>query len=222
MTHFPWPSAVPRPFARRSATGCAVALLLFSPLPAAAWSDATRERMSQDVSRLLPTALAKQVTRNQKSWLEGWRDAPAAGTDGTALETRVEAARASLKKGEGGKAFVRRIGSGCRVVADANDPLGGAAAAQMHAQGRAKDFDRYAQSVRGRAPVVFAGWADGSALLANLPAFGTRVRDRASADLDPLKRAYDADGRPDASKRFDDRSVPFAIASLSWSRAVSD
>ncbi len=224
MTLSPRPAAVPRPFARRSATGCAVVAILLLPVPAAAWSDSTRERMSQDVARLLPTALAKQVARNQRAHLEGWRDAPAPGAADTAIETRVEAARQSLRKREGGKAFVRSLGAVCRVVADADDPLGGVslAAVEMRTQGRAADFDRYAQSVRGRAPVVFAGWADGTALLADLPAFGTRVRDRAAADVDPLRRAYDADGRPDASKRFDDRSVPFAIASLSWSRAVSD
>ena len=37
-----------------------------------------------------------------------------------------------------------------------------------------------------------------------------------------LARAYAAAGDPPAAAAFDDRSIPFAVGSLSYSRAVND
>ena len=43
----------------------------------------------------------------------------------------------------------------------------------------------------------------------------------ARAEDTELARAYAAAGNPPAAAAFDDRSVPFAVASLSYSRTVT-
>ena len=74
-----------------------------------------------------------------------------------------------------------------------------------------------------RFPLVFNGY-DGSPLDGgDLIRFVGSVRARYESDRDRLHLAYHPpDGRRVLPSDFDDRSVPFAIASLAYSHAVTD
>ena len=52
--------------------------------------------------------------------------------------------------------------------------------------------------------------------------FAIAVMQRASAEDQELERVYAAAGDPPAAAAFDDRSIPFAVGSLAYSRAVND
>src|SRR5258705_13955269 len=75
---------------------------------------------------------------------------------------------------------------------------------------------------RERFPLVFYGPANDGLAKNDFKAFTTGVLERARTEDGTLAHAYAEAPSWNDPAAFDDRSVPFAIASLSYSRSVTD
>jgi hypothetical protein len=111
-----------------------------------------------------------------------------------------------------------RFGQVAHFVADASFPPGASGASGA---ARYRDFGGFCESRLDRIPLVFYGHDDPALATGDARAFALAVLDTARVqDLD-LARAYAQAGEHPDPAAFDDRSVPFAVASLSYSRSVT-
>jgi hypothetical protein len=115
--------------------------------------------------------------------------------------------------------LARRFGLLAHYVADAGFPP---AASGADGSARYAHFGALCETRRPRFPLVFYGHGSESLELEDFPAFTLRILERARTEDANLARAYTAARGEDDAAAFDDRSVPFAIASLSYSHAVTD
>ena len=143
--------------------------------------------------------------------------------DGGGVEISVGAAVRDLVSGAETRVsfhdVARRFGVLAHFIADAGFPPGasGASGAPRYAH-----FAAFCETRRLRFPLVFYGHDNQALAKVDFKAFTTAILERARAEDVNLARAYaEAPSWNDATA-FDDRSVPFAIASLSYSRAVTD
>lgn len=218
-----------------------MAILLLGPSLAAAsggsaWTPAVRERMAADALKVAPPTLARFVLRHFDSFKTGLRDAAARGeitqhrqmgdeTTGaaTALELTERWAAVAMEERRPISVLVYRLGVVAHYAADLNDPLltsqsGGGAAF-------GPDYAGYVEENLHLYPAVFYGYPS----LEQIPPAGENrmavVRDgmdsaeMARGYFPHLERAYSRSGG--SSDGFDVRSIPFGIASLSYSRAVT-
>jgi hypothetical protein len=187
--------------------------------------------MIDDAVKLMPPSLRKvleaRVNDVRRGMLEPMtqEDAPSHRPpwDGGALETSVDAAARDLVSGAETRVsfrdVARRFGVLAHFVADAGFPP---AAAGAPGAPRYAHFAALCETRRPRFPLVFYGHADDALSRGDFKAFTLEILDRARTEDVNLARAYaDAPSWTDAAA-FDDRSVPFAIASLSYSHAVTD
>lgn len=221
-----------------SVRALAVTLLLtiVAAGPASAWNPAARIRMFDEALRLSPPALGKLLAGQKAECRQAAVDGPD-GSEGTHVWTTPagrEAAGRSLQKAardtiRGVKThrpiaeICRSAGQVAHLVADLNDP----SRTGMPPSGPLNpavldEFDRYAESVAARVPLVFWGWRDDLSSLESIAPLAGEIADRSARDAAGLQAAFYPEGRRVPATTFDDRSVPFAVASLSFSRVVSD
>lgn len=206
-------------------------LLVASAAPAFAWTAATRVVMIDDAVKLMPPSLRKvlesRVNDVRRGMLEPMtqEDAPSHRPpwEGGVLPTSVDAAARDLVSGAETRVsfrdVARRFGVLAHFVADAGFPP---AAAGAPGASRYAHFAALCESRRPRFPFVFYGHANDALSRGDFKAFTLEVLERARTEDANLARAYaEAPSWTDAAA-FDDRSVPFAIASLSYSRSVTD
>jgi hypothetical protein len=206
-------------------------LLAFQLEPAAAWTPGIRTQMADEAVRLMPASLRLALTRHRELLLRGMLD-PATGEDiparrssrqGGDLEAEIAARAAELVRSvespSGFDGVARSFGALARSVADAGFPP---RAAGAEGAARYADFAAFCESRRPRFPLVFYGYDDGDLARGDFRGFARRVLDRARREFPHLERAYAAAGTPPDPAAFDDRSVPFAVASLSYSQTVTD
>jgi hypothetical protein len=144
---------------------------------------------------------------------------PAAGgrLDGRLAE-EVQALVAALDRPTSFADVARRFGGVAHFVLDASfPPAAGAAEGPEHYA----HFAAFCQSRMERFPLVFGGHADPHLVAGDWPGFVRGLLREAGEDDRRLGRAYAAAGEPPAAAAFDDRSIPFAIGSLSYSRGVT-
>jgi hypothetical protein len=113
----------------------------------------------------------------------------------------------------------RRFGELAHFVADAAFPPGAGGQSGIE---RYEHFASFAESRREKFPLVFYGHGDPDLDRGDFRAFTLGVLQRSRGEDGELARAYAAAGDPPNPAAFDDRSVPFAVASLSYSRCVTD
>ncbi|MFQ5719018.1 MAG: hypothetical protein ACE5IK_05680 [Acidobacteriota bacterium] len=196
------------------------------------WPARLQADMLEHARRLMPAALARQVERHRRALLDGARRAArhhAAHVqrplqqDGTALALADSVARitALLDARRPMAEVVREMGRAGHLVADLSNPFRGApdepAAAQI-----APRFADYLRDERSRFRVVFEGYGDPLLAAGEVSAYGMHLADQSRSYLDDLLggfRRYDTGEDPGA---LDDRSVPFGVASLTYSRSITD
>jgi hypothetical protein len=197
---------------------------------AAAWSPQTRVRIADEAVRFMPAGLRLALETHREDLLRGmlepllqgdvaerrppWADghldravAPAAGE----LESALAAGRRFADS-------AARFGRVAHFVAESSFPP---AAGTREADPRYADFSAFCESRRERFPLVFTGHEVPELQRDDYRAFALRLLQSARDDDRELARAYAAAGERPDPLHFDDRSVPFAIGSLAYSRAVS-
>lgn len=199
------------------------ALLLAAHSLTSAFDDLGRAKIATDALRLAPPALARQLRRHEAALRSGAGSAsrldPASA--GRQLGDDVLGVVAMIDGHSSFKAISERLGRIAGIVALLNNPLWGAD--DQAGRTDAERFAAYFDQKMNRFPLVRTS----TELVANPrewdPDFADIVRARYSHDRQTLRRAYHPpDGGPILPSDFDDRSVPFAIASLAYSHAVND
>jgi hypothetical protein len=216
---------------RAPGTVLAATMLLGFVTTASAWTAATRVVMIDDAIKLMPPSLRSVLEHRKNDVRRGMLEpmtqedalAHRPPWDGGSLATSVDgAARDLVSAVETRVSFkdvARRFGVLAHFVADAGYPP---AAAGASGASRYAHFAGFCENRRSRFPLVFYGHENAALDKGDFKAFTAGVLDRARAEDANLARAYaDAPSWNDAAA-FDDRSVPFAIASLAYSRAVTD
>lgn len=216
----------------RSLRPLVIALLVAATAsPVFAWTAATRVVMIDDALKLMPPALRRVLEKRRNDVRRGML-APLTQEDslahrppweGGAVDASVDAAAKDLVSGVEARipfrAVAGRFGTLAHYVADAGFPpaASGASGASRYAH-----FAAYCETRRPRFPLVFYGHASDALSRGDFKSFTLAILERARAEDANLARAYAAAPSWNDPIAFDDRSVPFATASLSYSRSVTD
>jgi hypothetical protein len=206
-----------------------LALLVFlcGVTPSSSWTAETRMKMVDDAVKMMPRSLRTVLGTHREALMRGALEpmateggpehAPAALPGRAAEESdRLVQAVDSLQSF---REIAVRFGALAHTVADAGFPP---LAAGEQGAGHYTDFALFVEQRMDRFPLVFYGHGD----------FREQALDRAGYVHEVLARAVENDrkiaaiyakaGDPPAAAFFDDRSVPFAVGSLSYSRTVND
>jgi hypothetical protein len=205
-------------------------LLLAFPAMAFAWTAEAEIRIARKAAMLAPPDLRLLLEKYEGDYLRGVRDAaeasgeashrePVAGRRGpirSELHARIAASLRTVRTRRPMRELVYELGLTAHLVADANNPLR-VGTAKLGPVVQA-DYEAYFARKLPRFPTVFYGLRDPAGVDAVVGAALARSR-RFNA---LLEEEYNRDGRLRTSAEFDDRSTAFGIASVSYSRAVSD
>ncbi|MHB0969489.1 MAG: hypothetical protein ACYC7A_09245 [Thermoanaerobaculia bacterium] len=196
-----------------------------------AWTPAAEQRIATKATQLSPPDLRFLIEKHNDAFLEGI--AAAAREDvgenhryypntnrgklRLVLKTEVQQTINSMKRPSSTRVFVERLGRIAHLVGDANNPFH-ADNFDPRLEGSRDDYERYLERRMTVFPTVFYGLELELQFDRYLDSMFAR-----SAHLYPLvAQEYFRTGARRSSAEFDDRSTAFGIASVSYSRAVSD
>ena len=205
-------------------------VVLLATLPLGAWSPRTRVQMIDEAVRFLPASLRLALETNREPLLRGML-APQANEDspphrpswaGGTLEQQIDAeARALaelLKSPRPFSEIAEAFGRLAHYVMDAGFPPG----ASETGGKRYAHFAAFCEQRREKFPLVFYGHEQAELDRGDYAGFAAAVAGRARDDDRQLALSYAKAGDPPHPSHFDDRSVPFAVGSLSYSHTVND
>ena len=205
--------------------------LVASVSPALSWTAANRVVMIDDAIKMMPPSLRKVLETRRVDVLRGMLD-PLTKEDslphrppseGGTVDAAVDAAARNLVSGVASQLsfheVARRFGVLAHFVADAGFPPGAAGASGAR---RYSHFGAFCETRRSRFPFVFYGHDNRELSTGDFKSFTRSILERARAEDAILDRAYARAGANSDAAEFDDRSIPFAIASLSYSHSVTD
>jgi hypothetical protein len=215
----------------RERAGLGALILALSIGPTAAWAPETRIRMIDEAVRLMPASLRMALEQHRDPLLRGALEPMthegepghlppwAAGNLAEVVETESAALGAALAAPGSFSGTARRFGVLAHYVLDSGfPPLAGGSDDEQ----RYEHFTRFCASRCERFPTVFYGHDDPSLAAGDYRAFAVRALERARENDVELARAYAAAGDPPDPDAFDDRSLPFAIGSISYSRSITN
>lgn len=206
----------------------ALALLMW-PALALGWSTEAETRIARKAAALAPPDLRLLILKYESDYLRGVRDAAdaeahlrhrernatARGPLRREIDSQLEEAVKGVRERRPMRELVYQLGTLAHLIADANNPLrvGPVNFAEVES-----DYEHYFDRSLRKFPTVFYGLHRNLDVAAVLET--TFQRSRRFSPL--LEEEYSRGGRPRRSAEFDDRSTAFGIASVSYSRAVSD
>jgi hypothetical protein len=207
------------------------AMLLLVGLPAGAWAPQTRVRIADEAVRFMPATLRLALEKHREPMLRGMLE-PQTNEDssrhqplssGGSLEHQIEAeSKALLELLDKPRPFAEiaeQFGTLAHYVMDAGFPPG---MSDTDGGRRYSHFAAFCEERRERFPLVFYGHQASALERGEFGAYATTIIRRARAEDRELARAYAAAGEPPDPAAFDDRSIPFAVGSLCYSRTVTD
>jgi hypothetical protein len=219
---------------------CLLAVCAAPPPPAWGWTSAMDERVTREAARLMPASLRAILETHAESLRAGAREAageePAdvhsmdPGQKGASAAARLEElipqAVSAIDDHRPFAEVARLLGRIAHYAGDLNNPLQ-AASEDPREDRYATQYTVYVERNLAKYPLVFYGWADASLDTASSPrqgvrAFAEQAARRSRGDYAPIRTAYDPGNPVPRERRFDERSLPFGIGSLSWSRTVTD
>lgn len=206
-------------------------LLLLFPLSATGWTRISDQKIATKAAALAPPDLSMLINRFDADYKRGLERAQAdEGTESHSyfvlsrkgrlrerIERETRGAIDAVRKGEPMSLVVERLGGLVHLVADANNPFH-VANDNTRLSASHDDFEQYFERRLAKFPTVFYGLDPQFRLNTYLDKTFAR-----SAKFYPLvAEEYFRDGERRTSAAFDDRSTAFGIASISYSRAVTD
>ncbi|MEO8381372.1 MAG: hypothetical protein ABI779_17060 [Acidobacteriota bacterium] len=207
------------------------ALTLLFPLTALGWTRVSDERIAKKGAALAPPDLRMLIERfesDYKNGLQQARDAESSdmhryivlsreGRLKDALERETKLAIRMVRKGEPLNDVVQHLGILAHLVADANNPFH-VADDDPRMGASQNDFEAYFEKRLTKFPTVFYGLESNF----SLSPYFDKTFARAARFYPLVRDEYFRDGRRRTSAEFDDRSTAFGIASVSYSRSVTD
>jgi hypothetical protein len=209
-----------------------LAVLLFLPLSAHAWTRASDERIAEKAAMLAPPDLRLVLTHYDPSYKTGIARAQSEEGSDThhyfvlsrsgKLRERIQAETSStislLRKRESMAVVVEHLGTLAHLVADANNPFH-----VSHDDPRLdpshNDFEQYFEQRMAKFPTVFYGLDDQP----NVSTIVERAVTRTEHYYPLMTSEYLPDGGVRrTSADFDDHSTAFGVASVCYSHAVTD
>lgn len=207
------------------------ALLALAPAAAWSWAPETRGRMVEEATRLVPGSLRIALEGHREQLLRGALGPLVYEKDsrhqppwsGGSLEQKIEEEAQALSRALSAETpfgeVAERFGALAHYISDARFAPGASAG---NGAKRYAHFAAFCESRRERFPLVFYGHGDEDLARGDWRGFALKIMRRASADDRDLERIYNVAGDPPARSAFDDRSVPFAVCSLNYSRSITD
>jgi len=220
---------------RRARTSGLILLVFWPAAMAQSWTDATRSRMVKDALKVSPPALREILVHYEKSLVRGMLDPSRheseevhfqhadgkGGLGAIAIDRKVRDIRALLA----GRAPFGRVtyemGVLSHLISDVEFPLNASDADPREPLYR-DAYGRYIERMLDRIPFVVD--RDPPPLLEkdDIQGFVRDIARRAGRNYALIGPAFKDDGTPKSPSALDERSVPFGIASLSYSHSTSD
>jgi hypothetical protein len=210
-----------------------IVLLFLFPLTASAWTRASDERIAKKSAALAPPDLRLIIERFEGDYRRGLERAQAEeATPGDAhqyftlsregrlrdrIERETRAAIGEIRKGDPMSGVVERLGTLVHLVADANNPFHVANDDPRLAASH-NDFETYFERRLAKFPTVFYGLQPRFELTTYLD----RTFKRTARFYPLMSEEYFRSGIRRSSSEFDDRSTAFGVASICYSRSVTD
>ena len=206
-------------------------LLILFPLTAGAWTRVSDERIARKSAELAPPDLRMLLTRFEADYKRGLEKAQAdEGSDShhyfvlsrqgrlrERIDRETRSAIEAIRKGEPMNMVVERLGGLVHLVADANNPFH-VARDNPKLSAAHNDYEQYFERRLAKFPTVFYGLDPQF----RLGPYFDRTFARSAKFYPLVEEEYFRHGRRRTSAEFDDRSTAFGIASISYSRAVTD
>lgn len=206
-------------------------LILLLPVTASAWTRASDERIAKKAAALAPPDLRMLIERFESDYKLGLQLAQA--DEGSAshhyfvlsregrlrerIERETRSAVEAVRRGEPMSMVIQRLGVLAHLISDANNPFH-VAKDDPRLSASHNDFEQYFERRMAKFPTVFYGLTPRFQLGSYLDKTFAR-----SAKFYPLvSEEYFRSGTRRTSAEFDDRSTAFGVASVSYSRAVTD
>jgi len=207
----------------------AAILLIYGFSQVHAWAPETRVRMTDEAVRFMPPTLRMALENHRTELLRGvldpmkTEDAPSHhATEGGTLDQTVAAEASKLLDMLRVKTPFSRIaeqfGTLAHYVYDSGFPPG----VSEDGADRYHHFADFCEDRRERFPLVFYGHENEALAKEDYRGYALEVIERSRDSDRRLAFAYAQYAEHGHSSVFDDRSVPFAVGSLSFSRSVND
>jgi hypothetical protein len=212
-------------------TSLTILVLLAVAATANAWTAAADQRIATKAAQLAPNDVRKLIEKFDKEFKDGLTRAAAdEGSDAHLyfvlsrsgkLRERIERETsnviAMIRSGKPMSEVVLHLGALAHYVADANNPFH-VANDDPRLAASVEDYEQFFESRMVKFPTVFYGLDPKF----QLETYLDRTFDR-TAKLYPLiDEEYFRFGEEHDSSEFDDRSTAFGVASVCYSRAVTD
>ena len=213
----------------------ALLLIGLGSSPAGAWTDATRRRMVDDAIKMTPPALATVLERYRSDLILGMTDPlrgeageehrqhPTGNFGSAAGRIALHSKQAVTIIGQPHRLrlAVYALGTAAHFVADVDFPLN-CSPGPVGDPVYYANYAKYAEKMMPYFLVVLDRKPSPDLAKDRFEEFGKTAALRSSQFVSPIQSAYTPDGKPRSPAHFDEKSVPFGVASLSYSQAVND
>lgn len=208
-----------------------LALIVFLPLTAHAWTRASDERIAMKSAQLAPPDLRLLLDQFQSDYKQGIARAEAdegsemhryfvlsrSGKLRERIEKQTGTVITMIRKREPMPLVVEHLGELAHLVADANNPFH-VSNDDPRLDASENDFEQYFERRMTRFATVFYGLEPGF----HLETYLDRTFARTSKFYPLMSEEYFRFGERRTSAEFDDRSTAFGVASVCYSHAVTD
>ncbi len=220
----------------RRARATALIVLAFWPAALAqSWTDKTRVRMIRDALKISPPALREVLQHYEKDLMRGMLDPSRhedeevhfqhadgrGGLAGVGIDRKMRDIHDMLIRRAPFRKVTYEMGVLAHLVADVEFPLNASDADPREPLYR-DAYCRYIERMLDRIPFVVDREPPRSLEKNDVQGFVKDSARRAGKNYRLIGPAFKDDGTPKTPASLDERSVPFGIASLSYSHATSD
>ena len=203
--------------------------------PAGAWTGATRARMLRDALKVTPPSL-NAILEHHRHDLDRGMESPSAheteevhfqcadgsaGLAAAAVASKESETEALLAEKHSLRRFVFEMGTLAHLTADVSFPLGASDADPREPLYR-EAYRAYIETVLEKIPFVLDPTSAPRLDRGDIAGYLMESAGRTARNYEQIGAAFSDDGTPRSAQALDERSVPFAVASLAYSQAVND
>jgi hypothetical protein len=213
---------------------CSLLSLLIFSSTAPAWTSRTYQIVVVQSTKLMPASFQRIMRLHKEEILRGSLKPDDKGEEfhrydfsqrsGYLQDRVIELSRVipdEVRTHHPFREIAENFGRLSHYISDLNDPLLLVDSDPREPQYRV-DFQIYTEKNIPKFPWIFDGHENGFLKEGRIQDFIYEVASRASSKYDRLGEAYFPEGSLVSSDTFDERSLPFGIASLSYSHAITN